>query len=206
MPCPSCGFHNVHAADGCRHCGFHLEQVKRLLGYRQVTAEPLIDHACCLSIADAQAVRMALDAFERRFPQVAITVFLGDLPEGINPAMAGVWLLNQAELERFGKVRQSSFALALIINPVTGQAGIATGYALEDILPPATIQALLGRASPLLWHREHARAIGLMVDDLDKTMRRQGRAHRRQMIASTVGRLLGLRPAERQQEEAPAPP
>ena len=207
MPCPSCGHQDADAADACGQCGFSLQQLMGVLGSRQVHAEPLIDLASCLSIADTQAVHVLLDAFERRFPQVAVTTFLGDLPGGINPAMAGVWLLNHARLERCGQPREARFALALIINPVTGRAGLATGFALEEALPSPFIRSLLAKAAPLLWHREHARAIRLVVDGLDQTLRRYGHARRRLISGASVGRHLGLHPIERQprSREAPQP-
>lgn len=149
---------------------------------------------------------MQLDLFERRFPQVAVTVFLGDLPAGINPAMAGVWLLNQGVLERQGQPRQATYALAIIINPVTAQAGVATGYALETALPAHSIRTLLGRASPALWHREHAKGVQMILAGLDKALRKHGAPRRRLINLAAVGRFLGLRPAGQKTEEAATPP
>ena len=206
MICPSCGHEDTPDTGACQGCGFSLAHLHALLGSRQVTAEPLIDHASCLSIVDNQAARALLDAFERRFPQVAITTFLGDLPAGVNPAMAGVWLLNQARLERLGQVRECRFGVAVIVNPVAGQAGIAVGYALEAVITPELTATLLSRASPLLWHREHAKAIALIVAGIDKALRSGGKARRRFFGGLGVGRHLGLQPVELARREASLPP
>ena len=206
MQCPSCGHPDAKAADDCGRCGFNLGALDGLLGSRQVTVDPLIDLASCLNIADAQKVRTLLDAFERRFPQIAITVFIGDLPSGVNPAMAGMWLINHASLERQGQAREGSFAVAVIINPVTSQAGVATGYAVEEALSSAGLHAWLSRAAPLLWHQEHAKAIRLIVDGIDQTLRAHGQARRRQISAVPAEPHLGLPALEPTQSDFSAPP
>lgn len=193
MICPSCGIPSSASDSGCEYCGFHVDALRRLLGANQVRLERLTNQAQALRLSDAQLLERRIDDFEHRFPQITVSVFLGELPHGIDPASAAVWLLNQGIMIRHDAVQSNRHSIVLIVNPRAAQAGIAVGYGLEHVLPRVFLRSLLAGVCPLLWHREFGKALRHALDGMDSRLRKLGKAQPRHgRVSGPVGSHLGL--------------
>lgn len=175
MICPHCFTTVSTGVSACGQCGCNLDAVQQCIGRDSVTVGSLIDHGACLGQVERRELTDAIDAFERRFPQVACTVFLGGLPAGVNSAEAAFWLVNHAVFLREGGARSAVWALVLIIDPGVGESAIGMGYALEAVMPVGLANSLLAAAAPHLLHREYVRAIQHVLGGIDPRLRRLGR-------------------------------
>lgn len=166
-------------ASACQLCAFDLASVQHLIGNQIVAAPHLIDQGDCIPLKDRQAINEAVDVFERRFPQIACTLFVGALLPSVAATEAAFWLINHARFDRPRGSRSPDWAVVCITDPVSGQAGLAFGYALESLLPTQAARQMLGAAEPHFTHREYARATKSMLAPLDKWLRSRGRARLR---------------------------
>lgn len=164
----------------CPGCGYELGRTEAVLGAHLVQMQKaVIDPLHSLRLADVQLLERSIDDFERRFPKVTFSVFVGDLPEGLGVCEAAVWLLNHAVIERRGAQVSADWSILLVINPKVSQAALAVGYALEDALPVGVLQSLLNNVRHHLWHREFERSVRGLLDGIDSRLRTVGSARRR---------------------------
>lgn len=209
MQCPRCSKPTAEGAACCQHCGLHLSVLSELLGSNLAGLNALTDTAHCLRRQEKDFLHHRLENFQRQFPQVFFAVYLGVLPGSPTPPELAFWLLNHAAFQPPDPGRLNEHAALLIIDPVTKQAGLTVGYALDRHLPHKKLLAILRRIRTPLWHGEFAEAIDLAVQLLTKSLRRAG--HRRprhhEFPAPEVGAdffstsgLDSLRPAEAERE------
>lgn len=168
-------------------------------------AEALIDPSKILRVPEFQDALHCIDEFERRFPQIKVTVFLGELPEGVDVNGAAVWLLNQGVVTRQNQIHPAEWTLAVIITPACSQASIGVGYALEHLLPGAVVSSVLGSVRHHLWHREYGRAVRGILDGCQKHLLSHGTSRPRQLTQTSVSGAnhLGLRPLGTQDQQEP---
>ena len=205
MSCPRCGLALVQPVPLCPACGFHVGEVQRLLGANSVRIERLVDHAACLSLRDTHYLNLALDEFERRFPQTFVSVFLGSLPAHVNAPQAAFWLLNHGAAIRQEQCKPGHWGIALVLDLVQKQAGLSVGYSVEALIePPAS---MLSRALPHFAHGEYARGVHSVLSDLECQLMRKGSSKRRAHSESLSDQShLGLEqiPSPRERTELPA--
>ncbi|MBL9146754.1 MAG: zinc ribbon domain-containing protein [Verrucomicrobiaceae bacterium] len=195
MSCPSCGASSSLMAAFCAACGFSLKTLQDGVGqHRVLLGDALVDPSKILRIAEFQDIQKHIDEFERRFPQIKATVFIGDLPLGVDVNGAVVWLINQGVVMRQDQIHPAEWTIALIIAPSHSQVSVGVGYALESILSHASLAAILGNARHHLWHREYGRAVRGILDGCQKLLVAAGKSRPRSHSRSGVveGDHLGL--------------
>ncbi len=210
MDCPRCSEVIAGAPVRCAGCGFSLAGLDKLLGNHAVPLERLLDTAHCLRLKDRLQLEAVLDEFERRLPQCFCTVYFGILPQGINVAEAGFWLLNHGERVSGGVVRRGVFGIAIVIDPAAHCVGVSLGYALELLLPGRLVESLLQKVSQALWHSEYAEAVSVVLRDIDRRIRAHGAGQRREIAGDAPSHttLTGVVPKLGHQPSkvsAPAP-
>jgi hypothetical protein len=172
--------------------------VDKQLGTFNVSLERLTDTAHCLRLKDQQRLESILDEFERRLPQCFCSVYFGVLPQGINVAEAGFWLLNHGERSSGGVVRRGIFGIVIVIDPAAHCIGVSLGYALELLIPQRLVEALLQKVSQHLWHGEYAEAVAVVLRDIDSRIRAHGTGQRREILreSGSTGKvsLAGVAP------------
>lgn len=189
MECPHCNSTLSPSLPSCGQCGFDLAKLRSRLGSHWVKLERLTDSAGCLSLKDVRSIEGALDELERRFPQIFFAAYFGVLPQGINVAEAGFWLLNHAAFGSQELARQNEYGIVLIIDPAAGRAGFSIGYAIEPWLDKQALNALLIRMSRSLAQSEYARALRTAVGHLDASLRAAGKARPRTPLPALDGDL-----------------
>lgn len=179
----------------CAACGFSLKKLQDVVGgHRVLLGDALVDPSRILRIAEFQDIQRHIDEFERRFPQVKVTAFLGDLPNGVDVSGAAIWLLNQGVVTRKDQMHPAEWTIAVIIAPAYSQASIGVGYALESILPKASLAGILGNVRHHLWHREFGRAVRGILEGCEKLLMAVGNSRPQRIPPSGIaeGDHLGL--------------
>lgn len=150
------------------------------LGSTLIRLESLTDAAHCLRVREREALLHELEVFQHAFPQVFFAVYLGVLPATPTPPEIAFWLLNHAAFHPADPARLNERAALLLIDPVTKNAGLTVGYALEPHLPQRRLAQILRRIRTPLWHGEYAGAIGQAITLLGKELRKVARRAGRQ--------------------------
>lgn len=205
MRCPRCSASLCQDALQCGACGFDLLTLDARLGKVLASIDPIMDVAHCLRLADRAPLEAMIDDFERRFPQVYLSVFLGVLPAGMTISEAGFWILNHGIRKRRDAVCDNRFGILVMVEPAARQAGIAMGYALEPVLSERALTSLLEKHSHHLWHSDYGTALRHLIAGVDTLLRSAGSARRRcpeKTLSPSLGERLGLRRSTRPLRDA----
>ncbi len=143
MKCPRCQA-SVHPEQtSCPACGFSATLLHTYLGNQWVRLERITDAAHCLRLEDTRRIEIVLDDFERSFPQAFFAVYLGTLPNNLNVAELGFWLLNQGAFNTHSVSRRNDFGLVVVVDPAAHTACITLGYAIERCFSPKIMAGMM---------------------------------------------------------------
>lgn len=212
MNCPRCLAQIALEQKACQACGFSALTLHRLIGNQWVKLERITDTAHCLRLENARRCEVALDDFERSFPQAFFAAYLGILPIEINAAELGFWLLNQGAFNTPMVTRRNDYGMVLVVDPATHSFSLTLGYSIEAYFDTKTTQKILTEVGTLLAKGAFGPAIELAVQRCGKVLRRHGRRQRwvpHKGLESGVPSHMGLSPLRSghrasQPESAPA--
>ena len=143
MKCPRCQASVIPEQTICSACGFSATLLHNYLGNQWVRLERITDAAHCLRLEDTRRAEIILDDFERSFPQAFFAVYLGSLPNNLNVAELGFWLLNQGAFNTHSVSRRNDFGIVLVVDPAAHTASITLGYAIEGRFSQKTIGKIM---------------------------------------------------------------
>ncbi|MEZ5384062.1 MAG: hypothetical protein R3F13_00965 [Prosthecobacter sp.] len=123
---------------------------------------------------DHRKLEILLNDFERNFPQLFFAAYLGVLPASLTAAELGFWLLNQGAFETPSLVRRNDFGLLVVIDPVSQQISLTTGYALESLFRQEQVFKLLRTAAKDLSAGAFATAIARICGACSHHLRKKG--------------------------------
>jgi uncharacterized membrane protein YgcG len=158
----------------CGHCGFSAAYLRAHLGEQWVRIERVTDAAHCLRLEELRSCEVALDDFERSFPQSFLAVYLGALPAGLNVTELGFWLLNQGAFNTHLMMKRNDFGIVLVIDPVAKIVGLTLGYGIEPVFVEEQQNKLLKAVVKQLAKGRHSRAILDAVTAAGSILRRAG--------------------------------
>ncbi|MHB1078294.1 MAG: TPM domain-containing protein [Prosthecobacter sp.] len=143
MKCPRCQARVRSEQTTCSACGFSATLLHSYLGNQWVRLERITDAAHCLRLEDTRRLEIILDDFERSFPQAFFAIYLGTLPNTLNVAELGFWLLNQGAFNTPSVSRRNDFGIVLVVDPSAQTACITLGYAIENCFSPKIITRMM---------------------------------------------------------------
>ena len=183
IACPRCDAPAAVSHAACGRCGFSLQALITAFGADLIQLQRLTDDAHCLRLQEAQDLEGLLEAFERRFPQVFITAYFGVLPASLSVGELAFLLLNRGVFASGEGSRLNEHAIAFVVDPVTRQAGLMAGYALESWFPARLLRKILGKIRTPLWHGEYVNATASVLRSVEARLRKfASRDQRRQML------------------------
>ncbi len=183
MKCPHCSNPIGRQKPFCDQCGFSDGALGAYLGSEWVRLERVTDPAHCLRLEETRQLEVLLDDFERQFPQSFCALYYGALPPRLNPLELGMWMLNHGAFSTHQFAKRNDFGVVCVIDPVAGTHGLALGYALERLLPVASIENLLAEMTAPLRTGQWAAAAKLVITDLSAQLRALGKVSRRRVEA-----------------------
>ncbi|MDI1314246.1 TPM domain-containing protein [Prosthecobacter sp.] len=215
MKCPRCQANVRSEQTTCSACGFSATLLHSYLGNQWVRLERITDAAHCLRLEDTRRLEIILDDFERSFPQAFFAIYLGALPNNLNVAELGFWLLNQGAFNTHSVNRRNDFGIVLVVDPSAQTAAITLGYAIEHCFTPKTITQMMQTIGSHLRKGAFGMAIGGSCIRASEVLRKHARYMPWQPEASVMAESsadIGLqplrgwqRPATRPLAELPAP-
>ncbi len=110
----------------------------------------LSDRSGRLPIPDMEAIRKALRLFEKKFPQILLSVLVTELPADSRVNEYAFWMANRARFSSVEKKENDNFDLLLVLDVVAKEAALTTGYGLEPYVSEEVLRgALEAMAAPL---------------------------------------------------------
>lgn len=188
MKCPSCGNVLATPEPRCPHCKLSLQRLDIKFGTVPRHSRYLSDRSGRLALNEMHALRGALRRFEKKFPQVLLSVFVGELARGASVSEYAFWLANRARFSSVHKTYADNFDMLLVIDVVGKAASLTTGYGLERHIAEEDLQAALDEISPRLRHGRIAEGIRGCVQFLADRLRDISRQARESRSPETATR------------------
>lgn len=193
MNCPRCQATASAQRNTCAACGFSAALLHGYLGNQWVRLERITDAAHCLRLEDMRRDEVVLDDFERTFPQAFFAAYLGVLPNSVNVAELGFWLLNQGAFNTHSFSRRNDFGIVLVVDPATQTASLTLGYAIEGYFDGGVVDRILQTTGSHLKQGAYGAAIENACARCGEQLRKQARSMEWQPDASTAADM-GLQP------------
>jgi hypothetical protein len=159
-----------------------------------VRIERITDDAHCLRLEEVRACEIAMDDFERHFPQAFIAVYLGVLPAGLNASELGFWLLNQGAFNTPQMMKRNDYGMVWVIDPVARALSLTLGYALETVLVENQQRHLLTSVSRQLKARRFGQAILDVLAGTSSSLKKAGRRQLWLPQSSAVSNGIAVQP------------
>ncbi|MBK1834965.1 hypothetical protein [Roseibacillus ishigakijimensis] len=173
--CPRCVQRIHRAAESCPHCGFVIAEVDQLFGGGQVRVAALCDAAGALRAKERKRMRLLMNDFENRFPQLFFAVYLGAFEEASHLRQFGFWLLNRGEFVDVEKTRSNAGGILLTLDVAGKSAGLSYGYGLQPFLKEKDTFAALSCGHPLFLQGQYLRGIEMVLQRLEAILVRQSK-------------------------------
>lgn len=173
--CPRCVQRIHRSAVTCPHCGFDIADVDAVYGAENVRLEVLSDAAGLLRAKERKQMRLLIKEFERVFPQLFFSVYLGAFEEKSQLRQFGFWLLNRGAFVDVEVSRPNECGILLTVDAVGKTAGLTYGYALHPFLDEEVTFKALSAGHPFLLQGMYYKGIEAILKRLSLSLRRRSR-------------------------------
>ncbi|MEP6821335.1 MAG: TPM domain-containing protein [Chthoniobacterales bacterium] len=103
----------------------------------------LSDRSGQLPLPDMEAIRKKLRLFEKKFPQILLSVLVTELPAGSRVNEYAFWMANRARFSSVEKTENDNFDMLLVLDVVAKEAALTTGYGLEPYVSNEVLRSAL---------------------------------------------------------------
>ncbi|MEP6808956.1 MAG: TPM domain-containing protein [Chthoniobacterales bacterium] len=150
MKCPACATLLPTPVPRCPQCKLSLQRLDLKFGLVPRHSRYLSDRSGALALPEMDALRKDLRLFEKKFPQILLSVLVTELPIGTKVNEYSFWMANRARFSSVEKTQNDNFDLLLVIDVVSKKAALVSGYGLEPYVSEEDLQdALQPTAAPL---------------------------------------------------------
>ena len=185
-----------------------MKDVDILFGGEDVRMAALSDAAGVLRAKERKEMRLLMNEFEGRFPQLFFSVYIGAFEEVSHLRQFGFWLLNRGAFVDVEMSRPNECGILLCVDVSGKAAGITYGYALHPFLNEDDTFSALSVGHPLFLQGQYYKGIEIVLRKLESTLvRRSKRAKKdptrfqEEKPAEGTGELLErIRSRHRQKE------
>jgi uncharacterized membrane protein YgcG len=132
----------------------------------------LSDRSGRLELGEMEGLRESLRLFEKKFPQVLLSVFVAELAAGGSASEFAFWLANRARFSSVEKTTSDNFDLLLVVDVTTKTAALTTGYGLEKHVPEDELLEALHAGERWFREGELTKGIQACIDFLSRRFRK----------------------------------
>ncbi len=150
-----------------------MQAACELYGAEAVVAARLMDVEGVLAEETKTGMTGTLEAFEARFPQLFLLMYLGPLPAPVSPRQFAFWLLNHAAVPDMDATRPNERGLLLVVDPQGGTAVLASGYYLENFIRQEELDAVLRAAVKDFGRHDFAAALETVAVGLAELLKKR---------------------------------
>lgn len=177
--CPRCVQRIHRSAAGCPHCGFDMKDVDLLFGKEDVRVAALSDAAGALRAKERKEIRLLMNGFEKRFPQLFFAVYIAAFEEVSHLRQFGFWLLNRGAFVDVEVSRPNACGVLLAIDVSGKAAGLTYGYSLHPFLDEDDTFSALSVGHPLFLQGQYYKGIETVMRRLERTLIRRSKRARK---------------------------
>lgn len=160
------------SATSCPHCGFSMADVDGLFGDEDVILKKFSDAAGVLRRKERDEMHKVLERFEKKFPQLFFSIYVGAFDDVPSLRQFGFWLLNRAAYSDVDVDRPNENGILLVLD-VNGKAAAMTfGYALMPYLDEDCTFDALSAAHPFLLQAEYLKAFRTVIAKTEQTLKK----------------------------------
>jgi hypothetical protein len=152
-----------------------MQAACQLYGAEAVVAARLMDVEGVLPEEARTRIADSLEAFECRFPQLFLLMYLGPQPAPVSPRQFAFWLLNHAAVPDMDAMRPKERGLLLVVDPQGGTAVLASGYYLENFVRQEELDAVLRGAAKDLGRHDFAGALESVAAGLAELLKKRAK-------------------------------
>ena len=134
LACPACGGSLKPDAKWCPKCNFTGGDSMRIFPDAPPPLLPILDAAGLFKDTDLRKIEAVREVLRRRFPQFQWKICTVCLPPETSLPLFGFWLLNACPFHEKETLEERAWTVLLLVNAVSGQAAVVTGYAAEPFL------------------------------------------------------------------------
>ncbi|MDB4265356.1 TPM domain-containing protein [bacterium] len=138
-----------------------------VFGADDVVLDKFTDAAGVLRMKDREPLRRVLDRFERKFPQLFVSIYLGAFEDVESLQQCGFWMLNRAAYVDVDLDRPNENGILILVDVNAKSAAITYGYALLPYLDEDTTFAALSAGHPSFIQGDFAGALATVIKKLE---------------------------------------
>ncbi len=141
--CPSCGATQSHAVAKCTDCGFTGENSVSLFGLAAPPMESIVDPQNLFTTSEKKSFIRAISLFEKKFPQIRLTLLRTELPPRYDIKVFAFWYFNVAPLRSGEQAEDRMWSILLVQDPDNRRIAVIGGYLIEPFISADQWDALL---------------------------------------------------------------
>jgi uncharacterized membrane protein YgcG len=161
------------ATASCEYCHASLRKFDLKFGVAPKYLGAITDPGQLLSPAERRRLSRLLALFQRKFPQITLAVYLGEVPAGALIGEYTFWLANRMHFSAMEAAGEKNFDLLLVVN-TAGEAGLSAGYGLERLVGEEDLSRALDAGTEAFAAERWAAGIERCVECLIERLRDLG--------------------------------
>jgi hypothetical protein len=174
--CPQCESPLHFDSAACGACGLTLASLDEHFGEDCVVLDRVTDAAHVLRRHEKDAVVEEIGRFERCFPQLFFSVYIGALPPARGSLrLFGFWLLNRAAVTAVDFTRPNENGALLLVDVRACALSLTLGYYLEPLFRGKQLTSMLERARPFLATGDFSNAVIHVLKEFSRQLRKRVR-------------------------------
>lgn len=150
--CPSCNATQANLANQCSFCGFTAQISVQRFPFEPPPLTRFVDPNGSLSNSEQRSLNKAISKFEKRFPQITVSVCVMTLPEGVDGREFGYWYFNSSAPTGPTEREQRIHKILLVVNEHDNTVSVTVGYGLDCFLDDITLDKISTKAEPKFRH------------------------------------------------------
>lgn len=156
-----------------------MDDADSLFGGDDVRLAALSDAAGVLRAKERKQMRLLMNGFENRFPQLFFSVYLGAFEEVSHLRQFGFWLLNRGAFVDVEVSRPNACGILLCVDVSGKAAGLSYGYMVHPFLKEEDTFNALSSGHPFFLQGQYLQGIDATMRKLTTTLRRRSKKAKR---------------------------
>lgn len=158
-----------------------------MFGDEDVRLAAFSDSAGVLRAKERKQMRLLMNDFEHRFPQLFFAVYIGAFEEVAHLRQFGFWLLNRGAFVDVEVSRPNECGILLTLD-VAGKAGVLTyGYGLLPFLDEDVTFHALSAGHPLFLQGMYFRGIEMVMKKIEGALKKRSKRAMKEPMGEEYG-------------------
>lgn len=150
-----------------------------IFGVEKIELTKFSDVAGVFRMKDREPMRRIMGAFEARFPQLFVSIYLGAFEDSRSLRQFGFWVLNRSVYLDLDEGKSNATGILILVDVNSKSASITYGYALMPYLDEDSTFAALSAGHPMFLQGDYPGALKAIIQKLEALLIKGWRRVRR---------------------------